>query len=264
MIEPFVALMRRYTIDYTNSHDLAVCDEIMEPDYVVHISGMSLVRDAAYKPAVEMVFGRFPGLCLAIHEILTNGDRLAMRFSEHAATEQGRLACWAGIALYRWNGAKLLECRVEQDFLSQRRQLASGRPDALEPPHLDPWTTTRGLAADRGAERVVGDWLGAGELGRAAAGRIDDTDVAKFAPILEATDRVDIHDLFSAGPSVAFHASIVGRYRGGLADADEHRGKEARLDLAGIAMVAAGEVAEVRIVTDRLGTESRLTGRALF
>ena len=264
MIEPFVALMRRYTIDYTNSHDLAVCDEIMEPDYVVHISGMSLARDTAYKPAVEMVFGRFPGLCLAIHQIITSGDRLAMRFSEHAATEEGALASWAGIALYRWNGAKLLECRVEQDFLSQRRQLASGRPDALEPPHLDPWTTTRVLAADRGAERIVSDWLEAGELGRAGAGRIDDTDVAKFAPILEATNRVDVHDLFSAGPHVAFHASMVGRYRGGLADADEHRGKEARLDLAGIAMVAAGEVAEVRIVTDRLGTESRLTGRALF
>ena len=248
MMEPFVALMRRYTIDYTNSHDLAVCDEIMEPGYVVHISGLSLVRDTTYKPAVEMVFGRFPGLGLAIHEILTNGDRLAMRFSEHAATEQGALACWAGIALYRWNGAKLLECR----------------PDALEPPHLDPWTTTRGLAADRDAERVVGDWLRVGELGRTAAGRIDDTDVAKFAPILEATERVDIHDLFSAGPRVAFHASIVGRYRGGFADADEHGGKAARLDLAGIAMVAAGEVAEVRIVTDRLGTASRLTGRALF
>ena len=30
--DPFVALMRRYVVDYTNSHDLAVCDEIMEPD----------------------------------------------------------------------------------------------------------------------------------------------------------------------------------------------------------------------------------------
>jgi len=102
MIEPFVALMRRYAIDYTNSHDLSVCDEIMEPDYVVHIAGMSLVRDAAYKPAVEFVFAQFPGLCLAIHEIITNGERLAMRFSEHAADAEGRRCCWAGISLYRW------------------------------------------------------------------------------------------------------------------------------------------------------------------
>ncbi|MGH7897076.1 MAG: nuclear transport factor 2 family protein, partial [Candidatus Binatia bacterium] len=140
-MEPFVALMRRYCIDYTNSHDLAVVDEIMEPDYVVHIAGLSLPRDAAYKPAVRSVFAQFPGLGLAVHEILTDGERLAMRFSEHAASSEGALSCWAGISLYRWNGARLTECRVEQDFLSRRRQLASRRPDELEPPHLDPWTT---------------------------------------------------------------------------------------------------------------------------
>ena len=61
-MEPFVALMRRYCIDYTNSHDQSVCDEIMEPEYVVHISGFDLPRDAAYKPAVTGVFARFPGL----------------------------------------------------------------------------------------------------------------------------------------------------------------------------------------------------------
>ena len=44
-MEPFVALMRRYCIDYTNSHDQSVCDEIMHPDYVVHISGLDLPRD---------------------------------------------------------------------------------------------------------------------------------------------------------------------------------------------------------------------------
>ena len=38
-MEPFVALMKKYCIDYTNSHDQSVCDEIMHPDYVVHISG---------------------------------------------------------------------------------------------------------------------------------------------------------------------------------------------------------------------------------
>jgi len=265
MIEPFPALMRRYCIDYTNSHDLGVCDQIMEPDYVVRISGMSLVRDAAYKPAVEFVFARFPGLGLAVHEMITSGDRLAMRFSEHAGAPEagGNLLCWAGIALYRWNGAKLTECRVEQDFLSQRRQLASGRPDPLEPPHLDPWTATRSVAADPAAERVVAGWLRSGALGKAASGRIDDTDVADFEPVIEPAD-VEILDLFSAGPSVAFHASLGGRYRGGLADADEHRGSETRLDLAGIATVAGAEVRNVRIVTDRLGTWGRLTGRPLF
>jgi hypothetical protein len=70
-IEPFVALMRRYCIHYTNRHDQSVCDEIMHPDYVVHITGLDLPRDSAYKPAVKRVFKRFPGLGLVVHEFLT-------------------------------------------------------------------------------------------------------------------------------------------------------------------------------------------------
>ncbi|MGH7896318.1 MAG: hypothetical protein ACREQQ_00075, partial [Candidatus Binatia bacterium] len=60
------------------------------------------------------------------------------------------------------------------------------------------------------------------------------------------------------------HARVAGRYRGGLPDADAHRGSETRLDLAGIAVVDGTAVASVRIVTDRLGTWSRLTGRPMF
>jgi len=262
-MDPFGALMRRYSIDYTNSHDLSVCDDIMEPDYVVHIAGWSLERDAAYKPAVELVFAQFPGLCLAIHEIVTNGERLAMRFSEHAADAEGKRCCWAGISLYRWNRSKLTECRVEQDFLSRQRQLLSGRPDPLEPPHHDPWTTTRALPADPEAERVAADWLRKGGLAKASAGTIDEADLASFAPVVEPS-RVEVFDLFSAGPRVAFHASLTGRYLGGLPQAGEHRGAEARLDVAGIATIVGKEVREVRVVTDRLGTWSRLTGRQMF
>jgi predicted ester cyclase len=164
MSEAFVQLMRTYCIDYTNSHDLSVCDAIMDPDYVVYITGMSLGRDSAYKPSVAQVFERFPNLGLAVHEFVTNGDRLAMRFSEHAADTSGGLACWPGIGLYDWNGSQLTTCRVEQDFWSQQRQLDSGVPDALEPPHLDPWTTTTASPSQRAAEQVAREWLVAGDL----------------------------------------------------------------------------------------------------
>ena len=52
-MHPFVALMRTYCIDYTNSHDQTLYDEIMEPDYVLHTMGFTLNgRDTAYSPAV--------------------------------------------------------------------------------------------------------------------------------------------------------------------------------------------------------------------
>ena len=167
-MHPFVALMRRYCIDYTNTHDQSVCDEIMEPDYVVHIGGFDLPRDAAYKPAVADLFERAPGLGLVVHEFVLNGDRLCMRFSEHAAMPAGdgtALACWRGIGLYQWNGTRLTENWVEQDHLAMQQQLADGvaRTSSSRP------TSTRGSAPspsppDEQAEAVTRAWLEAGDL----------------------------------------------------------------------------------------------------
>ena len=264
-MEPFVALMRRYCIDYTNSHDQSVCDEIMAPEYVVHISGFDLPRDAAYKPAVTRVFARFPGLQLQVHELVTNGERLAMRFSEHgaAADAEGRLAAWGGIGLYRWNGKQLLENFVEQDFLAQEEQLATGVPDPLEVPHLDPWLGTRAEPARAEAEAVVRAWLAKGDLRAAARAVIDGSWHAPLAPSPLEVESVEVNDLFSAGARVAFHVTQRGRYRGGLRGAEPAwAGRAAALRCVGLARVEAGEVREVRIVTDRFGLRMALAGAA--
>ncbi len=261
-MEPFVALMRRYCIDYTNSHDQSVCDEIMEPEYVVHISGFDLPRDAAYKPAVKSVFARFPGLQLQVHELVTNGDRLAMRFSEHGAAVDagGRLAAWGGIGLYRWNGRRLLENFVEQDFMAQEEQLATGQSAPLEPAHLDPWLATRAEPVNAEAEAIVRAWLAKGDLRDAASAVIDGSWYAGIAPSPVDVQQVDIDDLFSAGSRVAFHVRQAGRYRGGLAGVGpSFAGRDATLRCVGLARVEAGEVVEVRVITDRLGARSELT-----
>jgi predicted ester cyclase len=260
-MEPFVALMRRYCIDYTNRHDQSVCDDIMEPEYVVHISGWDLPRDAAYKPAVTAVFARFPGLQLQVHELVTNGERLAMRFSEHGAAPAagGRLAAWAGIGLYRWNGRKLLENFVEQDFVAQEEQLATGEPAPLESPHLDPWLATRAEPANPEAEAVVRSWLAKGALRDAASAVVDGSWYAgpTESPIEVRT--VDVDDLFSAGTRVAFHVRQRGPYRGGLAGVDPALvGRETTLRCAGLARVQGRSVRDVRVITDRLGARSEL------
>lgn len=251
-MEPFVALMRRYCIDYTNSHDQRVCDEIMEPEYVVHISGFDLPRDSAYKPAVASVFARFPGLQLQVHELVTNGERLAMRFSEHgaAADAGGRLAAWGGIGLYRWNGRRLLENFVEQDFDAQQRQLATGVPAPLEAPHLDPWSTTRAEPANGDAERVARAWLAKGDLRAAPEAVIDGSWYEPWASPLRVED-VAVNDLFSAGSRVAFHVTQRGpSAEGAMA-----------LRCVGLARVEAGEVRAVRAITDRLGARTALARR---
>jgi predicted ester cyclase len=264
-VEPFVALMRRYCIDYTNSHDQSVCDEIMEPEYVVHISGFDLPRDAAYKPAVTGVFARFPGLQLQVHEFVTNGERLAMRFSEHGAAVDagGNAAAWGGIGLYRWNGRKLLENFVEQDFLAQEAQLASGVCAPIESPHADPWVGTRAEPANAQAEAIARRWLAKGDLRNAANAVLDGSWYEPLQEPLLEVESVVVNDLFSAGARVCFHVSQRGRYRGGFAGVDAKLvGREATLHCVGLARVEGGEVRAVRAITDRLGTRRALVSGA--
>jgi len=265
-MHPFVSLMRTYCIDYTNSHDQTLYDQIMEPDYVLHTMGFTLAgRDEAYSPAVTRVFEEFPGLGLTVHELILNDDRLCMRFSEHgaAADHDDRLTAWRGVGLYRWNGRRLVENWVEQDYASRDRQLATGVPNPLDPPHLDPWVTTRPVPEDADAVATARQFLSAGDL-TAAGGEvvIDDSDTTGVVEQVVAVERVTIDDLFSAGPRVAFHLTLHGPYTGGLAAVDDAAiGSPVDLHVAGTASVDGEEVRDLRAVSGKLGITLRLATR---
>jgi predicted ester cyclase len=253
--EPFVALMRRYCIDYTARHDLSVCDDIMVPGYTLHMGVHDLAgRDEFYKPAAAAQFRQFPGLCLTVNEIICSGDRLALRFTEHGASARhdGARASWGGIGLYRWDGQRLLENHVEQDYLARRRQLADGRPDPVEAPAVAPWDT-RPVPAGPEAEAVVRAWLAAGDLAGVTA------DDGRPPHRLIAPARTEIGVLFSAGPRVAFHA-----VQHGLLTGEDPRfagDGEAMLHLAGVVRVEGGQVTGGRVIRDRLGLLRRLAPR---
>jgi len=162
---PFVALMRRYCVDYTARHDLSVCDQIMSPGYTLHMGGHDVAgRDKAYKPAAAAQFGQFPGLMLTVNQIACSGDRLVLSFTEHGASSRhGAVAAWAGIGLYRWDGERLIENFVEQDYYSRRAQLAGGTALPVEASAIAPWDT-QPAAADSHAERIVRELLERGDL----------------------------------------------------------------------------------------------------
>lgn len=255
LIHPFVRLMRLYCIDYTNSHDQSWYPEIFEDDYVVNINGLRLVRDESYGPATKRLFDEAPGLGLVVHEFVLNGDRLAMRFSEHASMPNGdgsrSLTCWAGIGLYKWNGRRLTENYVEQDFLSRRRQQRSGVSDALEPPHLDPWVDTQPVATDATVEANALSFVRRGDFTDAARVEIDAGD--SDTPIVVAPDDVVVNDIFSAGDRVAVHATLTGPYVGGIDRLPASAiGQVASLPVAALLqMQPDGSVGHVRAVTSR-------------
>ena len=258
----FVALMRRYTFDYTNRQDFTACDTIMVPGYTLHMGTYDLTgRDEHYKPATAKQFAQFPGLCLTINEIVTNGDRLCLRFSEHGASVKhaGARAAWSGIGLYKWDGERLTENFVEQDYYSRREQLASGTPKALEMPALAPWDTEP-LSSNVAAENVVrralenGAWLGNEQI-------IFDDAWCGGTPqrVLEPTT-VRIDDLFSAGDRVAFRITQSGRLLEDFCTegVNAPAGSDVVLHMTALVTVADGRIVKGNVVRDRLGLYRRL------
>lgn len=245
-MHPFPALMKRYCIDYTNSHDVSWLPRIMTDDYVVHICGHDLVRDELYKSSVEQIFEAAPGLGLTLHELYCNGDRLAMRFSEHARfpKEGNAYASWRGFSTYTWDGDRLTSCWVEQDFESRKRQFETGRPMPVQPPHIDPWMGEP-VPHDQAALDSARDWLSSFDLSRAAAFAIDDSPESDDWHLAVNPQSVRINDIFSAGRKVPFHATLTGE----LARAP---GQTASIAACGVISVGEdGGIEKVEAVLDR-------------
>lgn len=267
-MHPFVALMRRYTHAYTNLQDFDACDSIMVPGYTLHMGTHDLSgRDSHYKPATQRQFEQFPGLCLTINEIITNGDRLCLRFSEHGASRrhQGRTATWSGVGLYHWDGERLLENFVEQDYWARRLQLASGRPAAVEPPAIAPWDT-QPQPANADHEALARRFIDAGGL-LAANGLVfdDQWHPASATPATEvlAPTHAEINDLFSAGDRVCFHVTQHGRLQADFAQGEAGRiGEPVFVHIAGALRIEQGRVVGGRAVRDRIGLFRRLQAAA--
>ncbi len=253
-IHPFVGLIRRYVLDYLACGNPDVCAEIMDPDYLLHMGGHELgPRDAVYVPAVAKQMEQFPGLCMTANEVLCNGDRLALRFSQHGASRRhdGRRAAWAGIGLYFWDGQRLTSNWALEDYYARRRQLADGMTNTLEPPAVAPWDEPA-LPAEPEAEEVVRRWLVAGSLHGAARVDFDDEWAGHpCGPLVEVEETV-VDDLFGAGDRIAFHVTQTGPYLGG-AGKENRIGAAATLRSAGIVRVADGGVVGGRVVPDRSG-----------
>jgi len=250
----FVRLMKHYVVDYTNSHDPAQTEVVMEPDYALRMGDHRLVgRDGAYAAATRKQMEQFPGLGLTVHEIWASDEALMMRFSEHGASLRhgGARATWGGIGLYRWNGVRLTANHVEQDYFSRAGQLATDEPLPVEPPAIAPWDT-QPAAPDAAAVDIVRAWL---EIGDLAGVTCDDGrgDVAVLAP-----ETIAINEIFSCGSAVGFHASQHGRVTDAFAADPADAGRDGVLHMAGIVHVADGAVASGRVIRNRLDLQRAL------
>lgn len=258
MTEPIVGLVRRWAVDWLGGQHPEVCDRVLSPEYTLLIGGYALGPRAKYVPATMAQLSRYPGLVLTVHQLVTSGERAGIVFTEHGASARlgGRAAAWTGVSLFRSGGTTLTACFAEEDYYGRRRQLDSGIADPVSPPAVAPWDETS-QPADAAAEDAVRSWLAGPDL-RSAEVICDDEHVGQPAERLLEVAGCEVHELFSAGEHVAFHATQTGRYAGGLDGCEQAVGTTTALHVAGLVQVRDGRVVEGRVVRDRLGTARTL------
>ena len=259
-MDPLSKLMQRYCFAYTATHDFSVADKIMADDYTFYMGEHVFTgREEAYKPAADRQFKAYPGLSFTVHDFFSNGDRCAMFFSEHGHSLQyDTPTVWHGVSLYRWNGERLTECRIEQDYYGRRRQLTSKVPDSIDPAAYAPWTVPVEKPSAEN-ERIVTQWIVKGGLLRSAIGSLDDEGTApSIDRVLFSDESARVVDILSAGKRVAFQVAIEGAYAGGLPTLAGQEGTRASLYATGIAYVENGKIVQVRAVTDRYTMERRI------
>ena len=256
--EKTVELLRSFCQEWLDRADPAVPTRIMREDYEVHIGGVVLSGLSQYVPATLGQLEDFSGLQISVHELVSNGSEMALRFTEHGASLKagGRPAAWRGIALFWSDGVQLLRNVTEEDYTARRRQLIEGSADTVDAPAVAPWST-RVLAQRPEAEQQVRDWLVAGGLGDGSADLIID-DGSASSPLL-GVDSTTVLDLFSCGDAVGFRAVERGLYLGGLGLPDSAEGAVVSLTSVGLVRVAEGERIRGHLVRDRAGLRRALS-----
>lgn len=254
--------LRRYCFAYTASHDPSVCDDIMIEDYTLHMGEFQIRgRDDNYKPAAERQYRQFPGLGMSVHDLLVTPERAALHFSEYGRSVlSGTSAVWNGISMYHWDGERLTDCRVEQDYYSRRRQLRSGEPNRIEAPAHDPWAHPI-EQPDAQVEAATREWLSRNGLVTLAIGSMDDEPVTSVARIVLDRPEIEILDCFSGAGRAAFHVTATGTITGWPGAADGVIGKRTTVYYSGIAHVRGGQVVGARVISDRLAVERRALAR---
>jgi steroid delta-isomerase-like uncharacterized protein len=131
MVPENEAVVRRFIEELWNDGDLAVADELLSPAHVHHIGERRLEGPEGVKDAVTNFRRAFPDLHFAIEEVVSDGDRVVVRwigtgtqegpFYDLAAT--GRVARWSGMDLVHLEDGRIVELWANADSMALFEQL---------------------------------------------------------------------------------------------------------------------------------------------
>jgi steroid delta-isomerase-like uncharacterized protein len=134
MSEQNKALIRRIVDEGWNRGELAIVDEAFAPDYQEHNPrpGQQLGIDG-YKGGITMMRAAFPDLFLDLQDIVTEGDRIAVRYTLHGTHDgelmgiagSGKRVSSAGMVFARLEDGQVVERGGVQDMLTLLEQVGA-------------------------------------------------------------------------------------------------------------------------------------------
>ena len=134
MSEENKALVRRIIDEAWNQGKLAVVDEAFAADYQEHNPrpGQEPGIDG-YKGGVVMMRAAFPDLSLDVHDIIAEGDRVAVLYTLHGTHDgelmgmpaSGQRVSSEGMVFARFRDGKVIERWGVQDMLTLLQQIGA-------------------------------------------------------------------------------------------------------------------------------------------
>jgi predicted ester cyclase len=118
-------IVRRHLTEGVSQHTPEVWDEIMHPDFVMHVGLVQdLVRGRdSYKQVVEMFWTAFPDMRIEVFRVLGEDDLVAAHYVERGTQEyafaghasKGNSYEKNGLAIYRIDNQRMVEAWVQED-----------------------------------------------------------------------------------------------------------------------------------------------------
>lgn len=126
-------LVRRTFDEVYNQGNLALVDELVAHDFVIHSPSAEIQGPANTKQYVAMLRRAFPDLHFTIEDQLVDGDKVVTRWTARGTHrgefqgipptgKQGRMT---GIDIDRFAGGKVVECWTNADELGLLQQLGA-------------------------------------------------------------------------------------------------------------------------------------------
>ena len=136
MSEENETLVYRFIEECINQNNLELADELFSSGYINHGATSDIPPDLdGYKRRLAYMIEAFPDLNIAIEDIFSYGDRVAVRLTVRGTHKgrylsvppTGKQATWTAIAIYRLADGQIVERWENRDELSLMQQLGMAR-----------------------------------------------------------------------------------------------------------------------------------------